>query len=141
MTNLFTIGFCGKKEDQFHDLLDHAGVKILVDIRLWRTSRFVPWANGTNLKSMLKGRYIYIPECAPTKMLLDSYKAGEITWTEYEKTFNEIINEREIEKRFTQELIERACLLCSEKSPEMCHRRLVAEYLVDKFEDIGIKHL
>jgi uncharacterized protein (DUF488 family) len=141
MINLFTIGFCGKNEAEFYGLLDHAGVKVLVDIRLLRTSRFVPWANGGNLELTLKERYIYMPECAPTKELLDSYKAGGITWSEYEKVFNELINERRIEKRFSPDLLDKACLLCSETNPEMCHRRLVAEYLSDKFEDIEIRHL
>ncbi|MDR1034911.1 MAG: DUF488 domain-containing protein [Holosporales bacterium] len=141
MISLFTIGFCGKKEAEFYNLLNHAGVKTLVDIRLWRTSRFVPWANGGSLKLMLKERYIYMPDCSPTKELLDSYKAGGITWAEYEKVFNELINERRIEKRFSPDLLDKSCLLCSEKSPEMCHRRLVAEYLADKFVDVESRHL
>jgi uncharacterized protein (DUF488 family) len=139
--NLFTVGFCGKKEAEFYDLLDHAGVKVLVDIRLWRTSRFVPWANGGSLELMLGDRYIYKPECAPTKELLDSYKASRIDWNGYEKVFNELINERRIEKRFAQNSLGGTCLLCAEKSPEMCHRRLVAEYLADKFVDVEIRHL
>jgi uncharacterized protein (DUF488 family) len=141
MINLFTVGFCGKKEAEFYDLLDHAGVKVLVDIRLWRTSRFVPWANGGSLDLMLGGRYLYMPECAPTKELLDSYKAGRIDWNGYEKVFSELINGRRIENRFSPDLLDKACLLCSEKNPEMCHRRLVTEYLADKFEGVEIRHL
>ena len=34
-----------------------------------------------------------------------------------------------------------ACLLCSEDQPHHCHRRLVAEYLKDKWGDINIVHL
>jgi uncharacterized protein (DUF488 family) len=141
MINLFTIGFCGKKEADFYNSLNNAGVKTLVDIRLWRVSRFVSWANGANLELILRGRYTHISECAPTKELLSDYKNNRITWNEYTQIFNKIIGEREIEKRFSENLIEGACLLCSEKSPEMCHRRLVAEYLTNKFSNIKIEHL
>ncbi|MEI7000010.1 DUF488 family protein, partial [Klebsiella pneumoniae] len=34
-----------------------------------------------------------------------------------------------------------ACLLCSEHKPHHCHRRLVAEYLADKWPDVTIMHL
>jgi uncharacterized protein (DUF488 family) len=141
MTKLFTIGFCGKKEGEFYNLLDRAGVEILVDVRLWRISRFVPWANATNLKLMLGDKYIYVPECAPTRELLDSYKAGWVTWDRYEEIFDELISKRGVEKQFSHKSIDWACLLCSEKNPEMCHRRLVAEYLEGKFIGIEIKHL
>jgi uncharacterized protein (DUF488 family) len=39
------------------------------------------------------------------------------------------------------EELNNSCLLCSEPKPEKCHRRLVAEYLMEKFGDIEIKHL
>jgi len=32
-------------------------------------------------------------------------------------------------------------LLCSEESPQHCHRRLIAEYLREKWDNIEIKHL
>jgi uncharacterized protein (DUF488 family) len=34
-----------------------------------------------------------------------------------------------------------ACLLCSEEKPHHCHRRLVAEYLKEKWGNIEIAHL
>jgi uncharacterized protein (DUF488 family) len=141
MIRLFTIGVCGKKEGEFYNLLNDAGVRFLVDIRLWRTPRFVPWASGANIKLMLGDRYIYMPECAPTKDLLDNYKAGRIDWDMYEMNFNEILTNRKIEKLFSYNLLDGACLLCSENAHEMCHRRLVAEYLSNKFVDVEIKHL
>ncbi|HHN66515.1 MAG TPA: DUF488 family protein, partial [Thermopetrobacter sp.] len=38
-------------------------------------------------------------------------------------------------------IIDGGCLLCSEDSPHHCHRRLVAEYLRDKWGDVEIIHL
>jgi len=38
-------------------------------------------------------------------------------------------------------LIDGGCLLCSEDKPEHCHRRLVAEYLAEKWGDVDVVHL
>jgi uncharacterized protein (DUF488 family) len=38
-------------------------------------------------------------------------------------------------------LFERGCLLCSEDRPHRCHRRLVAEYLREKWGAVEIVHL
>ena len=40
-----------------------------------------------------------------------------------------------------RELIDGACLLCSEEKPHKCHRRLVAEYLRERWEGVEIVHL
>jgi uncharacterized protein (DUF488 family) len=141
MATIFTIGFSGKKEEEFYALLEAAGVKQLVDIRLWRTSRFVPWASGANLQKRLNGRYSCMPELAPTKELLAGYKNGEISWAGYEWVFNNIITERQVEQLFNSTSLDSVCFLCSENTHEMCHRRLVTEYLAGRFEGIEIRHL
>lgn len=33
------------------------------------------------------------------------------------------------------------CFLCSEPTPEKCHRRLLAEYLKEQYPEIEIIHL
>lgn len=141
MTKIFTIGFSGKKQDSFLEVLDAVGVKTLIDIRLWRVARFVPWASGINLTKILGERYKYYPELAPTKELLGAYKDGQIDWAGYKKVFNGILTERQAENLFQQPDLNKVCFLCSEKSFEHCHRRLVAEYLARHFPDIQIVHL
>jgi len=141
MIEVFTIGFSGKKEAEFYSLLETAGVKKLVDIRLWRAPRFVPWASGGNLAEAIGERYIYIPELAPTKELLTGYKECVISWAGYERVFNELLATRQVETLFDSGTLNGACFLCAEKSPDMCHRRLVAEYLAEKFPDAQITHL
>ena len=53
----------------------------------------------------------------------------------------ELISERRIEDALGQEIAHMGCLLCSEQTPEFCHRRLVAEYLADKWKHVEIVHL
>ena len=80
-------------------------------------------------------------QLAPTADLLDGFKQGTVTWEEYEKRFNNILEQRKPEETFPKQLLEDGCLLCSEDKPDNCHRRLVAEYFRDKLTNIEIEHL
>ena len=43
MAKIFTIGFSGKSPDAFLDVLNAVRVRAVWDIRLWRTSTYVPF--------------------------------------------------------------------------------------------------
>jgi uncharacterized protein (DUF488 family) len=73
--------------------------------------------------------------------MLDEYKKNAGGWGEYEAKFLALMSERKIEVTVTKELIDGGCLLCSEPTPEKCHRRLVAEYLKNKWGDVEIEHI
>ena len=100
MKTIYTIGFSGKKQDSFLEVLDAVGIKTLIDIRAYRVARFVPWASGTNLQNALGDRYKYMPELAPTKELLTAYKDGAFDWAGYERVFNGILTDRQNERLF-----------------------------------------
>jgi len=48
---------------------------------------------------------------------------------------------REIEATAPKDILSDSCLLCSEDKPQRCHRRLVAEYLREKWGNVEIVHL
>ncbi|MCL2749249.1 MAG: DUF488 domain-containing protein [Alphaproteobacteria bacterium] len=123
------------------EILNAADVRCVADIRLWRTARFVPWASGINLKAALGDQYRHVPELAPTKELLVGYKDGSIDWPAYERIFNELLMTRNAETLFAPDAIDRVCLLCTEKTADKCHRRLVAEYLQKHFPELEIIHI
>lgn len=141
MLKIYTIGTNGKNKEIFAEILNAVDVNTVIDVRLWRQSRFVPWTSGTNLQRILGDRYKYMPELAPTLDLLTKIKNGTINWAEYEQIFNNILKKRRIENLFTPDTINKVCFLCAEKTAENCHRRLVAEYLQQHFPDIEIVHL
>ena len=122
-------------------ILETTGIKTLIDIRLWRQSRFVPWASGTNLAMALGSQYQHMPELAPTKELLARYKDGFVDWPEYERIYSGLLAERQVEKLFRSDELDKMCFLCSEKTADKCHRRLVAEYLATHFPETDIVHL
>jgi len=62
-------------------------------------------------------------------------------WQVYESEFMNLMAKRGIESKVPRELLENACLLCSEATPENCHRRLVVEYLQPFWGPMTMNHL
>jgi len=143
--NIFTIGFARKTAREFFTKLKDAGVKRVIDIRLNNLSQLAGFTKKQDieyfLKELCKIDYVHKPEFAPTKSILDAYKKKEIDWREYQRQFQVLITERQIENLVTRKLINNACFLCSEATPEKCHRRLVVEYLQGHWRDVVINHL
>ncbi|MGL5940681.1 MAG: DUF488 family protein [Waterburya sp.] len=143
--NLFTIGFTQKTAQEFFELLTKAGVKRIIDTRLNNVSQLAGFAKREDLKYFLKQiadiEYIHLLDLAPTKDILEPYKKKQSDWQTYEKSFLDLIQQRQIETKVVPEILNGGCLLCSEAKPHNCHRRLVAEYLNNKLGNINICHL
>lgn len=134
---LFTVGFTKKTAEHFFEMLAENGVKRIIDVRLKNTSGLSGFSKKNDLKYFLKKigniDYTHLTELAPTAEILDAYKKKEITWTEYERKYNELIYTRNIENSVSDEILEGGCLLCSEHDHFHCHRRLITEYLGEKY--------
>lgn len=143
--NLYTIGFTKKNAKTFFSKLRNAGITKLIDIRLNNVSQLAGFAKRDDLIFFLQELcdcgYKHMPDFAPSKEILDAYKKKQIDWDEYVRRFSKLIKDRKIEKKISPEELNNACFLCSEPTPEQCHRRLVSEYLQNHFDGIEIKHL
>lgn len=142
---LYTIGFTKKSAERFFTLLQNSGAKRLVDVRLNNVSQLAGFAKKDDLRFFLREicdiDYLHLPLLAPTPEMLDEYKKGGGDWALYERRFMELMESRSIEDELSADEMEMACLLCSEDKPHKCHRRLVAEYLRDRWGDLAIEHL
>lgn len=142
---IFTIGFTKKSAESFFTKLRRAGVKRLVDVRLNNVSQLAGFTKRDDLRYFLKAicniDYVHLPELAPTQEIMDEYKKRNGDWDLYERQFIDLLAARKLEKRLDRKSFEGACLLCSEDKPTHCHRRLVAEYLKDKWGDVQIEHI
>ncbi len=142
---LFTIGFTKKSAETFFSLLKDAGVKRVLDIRLNNVSQLSGFAKRDDLRYFLKAicgiDYHHLPELAPTSEILDAYRKDKNGWPRYERDFLMLLAERQVERKVSRDLIHLGCLLCGEDTPSHCHRRLVAEYLRQKWGDLTITHL
>jgi len=141
---IFTIGFTQKNAEDFFTRLKRAGVKKLVDVRLNNVSQLAGFAKKDDLRFFLKelcgADYQHRPELAPTQAILDDYKKHKGSWENYAQKFTALMASRRIEA-IDRKTLDGSCLLCSEDKPHHCHRRLVAEYLKDKWQDVEIEHL
>ena len=79
---------------------------------------------------------------APTEAMLKAYRKEKGDWEDYERQFRALMrsarsNIISARKRWTG-----SCLLCSEATPHHCHRRLVCEYLNQKWHGaLTVQHL
>ncbi len=142
---LFTIGFTKKPARRFFDLLRGSGAKRIVDVRLNNVSQLAGFAKKDDLAFFADAvcgmQYVHLPALAPTQPMLDRYKKGGGDWSSYEEQFLKLMQERRIEDSIPQETLADGCLLCSEDKPHHCHRRLIAEYLRERWTGVDIVHL
>jgi uncharacterized protein (DUF488 family) len=144
--SIATIGFTQTSAERFFDRLLSAGVKKVVDVRLHNTSQLAGFAKADDLAYFLNRiggiAYVHEPLLAPTDAMFKVYKKDKGEWAAYETRFLDLMAERQIENRLKPELLDGACLLCSEAKPHHCHRRLVCEYLNDKWDGaLTVQHL
>ncbi len=141
---LYTIGFTKTTAEHFFDRLKKSGAKKLIDVRLNNVSQLSGFAKRDDLRYFSETicgiGYQHVPKLAPTKNILDDFKKKKGDWTECEMKFLDLMVDRKIEE-LNKEDMDGSCLLCSEDKPHHCHRRLVAEYLRDKWGDVQIVHI
>lgn len=141
-----SIGFTQKTADQFFTLLRGAGIRRLLDVRLNNSSQLAAFTKRDDLQFFLKeicgADYRHEPLLAPTQEILDEFKKSKGSWQDYETKFLALMTERKIEDRIDRSLFSvPTVLLCSEPTAEHCHRRLVLEYLRERWGDLTIRHL
>ena len=144
MIKLYTIGFTKKSAEKFFSLLCEAGIKRVIDVRFSNVSQLAGFTKKDDLRYFLRRicniDYIHLPELAPNKEIVDEFKKNKGDWSVYTTKFLSLLKERQVEQTLEKEILDEGCLLCSEESPRNCHRRLIAEYLQDKWGNIEIRH-
>jgi len=146
MTCLYTVGYRRKPLSVFIGQLREVGVDAVIDVRLRNTSHLLGYTKRDDFAFLLQEgfgiAYEHRPELAPTPEILDAYRA-EGDWAAYEASFVPLLTRRSVEQ-VGREITARyraPCLLCSEPTPERCHRRLVAEYWAAHLSGLTIVHL
>ena len=148
MNRLYTIGSSGKTAEQFFEALKAAGVKRLLDIRAGGSSQLAGYARRGpgSLDYLVRVAcgpgYHYLPDLAPTREMMAALKNDPAFWPIYERAFDALLRERgAIEKLNRAMFDEPCCLLCTEPTPEHCHRRVVAEAIKGRWPEIEVEHL
>ena len=144
---IYTIGFTQTTAERFFGRLTSAGIARLLDVRLNNQSQLAGFAKSKDLPYFLRelcgASYEHEPLLAPDRAMLDAYKKRkDMPWPEYESRFLTLMRARAIEQRLDPaSFVTPTALLCSEATPEHCHRRLVVDYLAAHWSDVHAVHL
>jgi len=144
---IYTIGFAQKRAETFFGLLLGNNIQWVADIRLNPGGQLAGFTKQEDLAYFLRRlvagcRYVHIPLLAPTKEILSDYRADG-DWARYQARFETLMDERRIPEVLNRADFEEAtaCLLCSEPTPDYCHRRLIAERLAAHWPNVEVVHL
>lgn len=144
---IYSIGFTQTTAESFFTRLRRSGVQRLLDVRRNTSSQLAGFAKDRDLPYFLRelvgAEYAHEPLLTPTEEILKAYKRqGAMPWAEYEERFLALLRERQVERRLDPDSFTTpTALLCSEATPEHCHRRLVLEYLAAHWDGLQIVHL
>lgn len=144
--HLYTVGFAQKSAARFFALLHANGVRCLVDIRLRPNGQLAGFTKKDDLAYFLPAligcHYSHRPDLAPTREILAAYRKTR-DWDAYVARFEALMDARNIPFALDRDFFEAqpCCLLCSEPTPEHCHRRLVAERIARSWAGTRVVHL
>ncbi len=144
---LYTIGFTQKSAQQFFEPMKFYGIQMLVDVRLKNDSQLSGFTRKRDLPyilGLIGCKYEHCVNYAPTQEILTAWRKKLISWEEYTTQYRSLmINRKAVYDFITRydSIYEAICLLCSEPTPEHCHRRLFAEMLHAQRPDIEILHI
>lgn len=132
---IFTMGSSGKSAEGFFNSIDTNGIELLVDVRLHNHSQLLGFTKGTDLDYFLDKisscNYSHDERFCPTEEVLKEYRKKTIGWKEYKESYLGLIEKRDMISLFNQKYkdYDNILLLCSERSPDTCHRKLLANRL------------
>ena len=143
---LYTIGHSNRSLEEFLDLLDETGVNSLVDVRTYPHSKRFPHFNEDSLRQAIEqagkvyhwvGRQLggnrQVTVGSPHVALKDE---GLQAYADYMGTDNFQVAAMQLINMASHE---RVAVMCAERSPENCHRSLIADYLV--LQGVRVMHL
>jgi uncharacterized protein (DUF488 family) len=141
---IFTVGYEGRVQDELLDLLTAAGVAVLLDVRA------VPMSRKPGFSKRLLGgsaetrgiRYVHLQALGTPKPGREAARAGRASEMEH-------IFAAHMQTPAARDALSAArgivtsaptCLLCFERDPHFCHRRIVAD-VVSATTNQKIQHL
>ncbi|MEA1936959.1 MAG: DUF488 family protein [Patescibacteria group bacterium] len=141
---LYTIGYEGKKFEEYLNQLIQNDVKVLVDVRKNAHSMKYGFSKST-LKNAIENlglKYIHIPNLgieSENRQTLQTKADYDALFAVYARTFTEKMKDLEYLNEILLEN-QRIAITCFEKDVGYCHRGVIAQKMKKKY-GIVIKHL
>lgn len=144
MTTLSTIGYEGASLEDFVATLQLAEVQTVLDIRELPISRRKGFAKTalSNALSEVGIGYVHLKGLGDPKEGREAARANDFKkfLKIYSKHLQSTEAQRDLELAVNASQAGRSCLLCYERDPNLCHRKLVAES-ISAIVDAKISHL
>ena len=139
---IFTIGHSNHELEKFLGLLKRHEIEVLVDVRSYPASRFAPHFNREEIKKAAAGcgvKYLFLGRELGGRPEGDEFydQDGRVEYglVAQSDTFREGVRRvKDGAGRF------RVALMCSEESPEGCHRELLVGRVLRK-EGVKVRHI
>ena len=120
---IYTTGTSNREIEEFIELLNAYGIKILIDVRRFPTSKF-EWFKNENLANTLAEQDIRYSFLGAE---LGGYRKGG--YKAYTETENYRMGLEKIEALASNDKV---VVMCSERLPWKCHRRFIGKSLQDR---------
>lgn len=137
VTTAFTIGYQGYSLPELISTLKEHGIEVLVDVRYDAYSRRPEFRKDYLQKAIQEAgiQYVHRPELGtPTqlrKKIADQQSTKEVFNLYFERISK--VNLRYVQAVAGLAKERRVTLMCMEKEPERCHRRILADFLSKRF--------
>lgn len=146
--DIYTVGHSTHSQEEFVSILKAYDIEVLVDVRSYPGSKYVPQFNKENMEKWIPENsieYIHMKELGGRRkgrkdldeLLINGWQntafrnyAGYTLTPEYEEGINRLISIGEKK---------RVCYMCSESVPWRCHRLLISNTLV--LRGINVYHI
>ena len=141
---LYTIGYEGKKFEEYLNQLIQSDIKVLVDVRKNAHSMKYGFSK-TTLKNAVENlgiAYVHIPNLgieSENRQTLQTKADYDVLFRKYAKTFTTKTKEMAELKRLLEEN-ERIAITCFERDVAYCHRGVVADKMKEHY-GVTVKHL
>ncbi|MDL2246760.1 DUF488 domain-containing protein [Methanobrevibacter sp. OttesenSCG-928-K11] len=139
---IFTMTSSGKSAEEFFNKINENKVDLVLDIRLHNYSQLLGFTKGSDLEYFLNKlsscKYVHDKVFCQTEENLTNYRKKIISWNDFEKDYSELIDKRNMVQVFSKEYgnYDNVLILCSGKSPKICHGRLLAQKLAKSPDDV-----
>jgi len=144
---LYTLGYEGMYLSVFLVTLQQNDIDLVVDVRLNPISRKRGFSKRS-LSEYLESsgvEYYHLPELGDPKSIRDAFLKNSDTNFLQEHFTNYLDAHKDaIENLYDLIRGRNACLMCFEHLPKKCHRKVIADYLINhkkKYPDIEVRHL
>lgn len=132
-STVHTIGHSNHPPEKFLGLLQAADIELLVDVRSRPYSRWAPYANPGDLKSMLEAAsigYLFLGKELGGRPLDPDCYDSQTGKPDYQAMQNRAAFRQGLDRLMEEMERHRVCIMCAEEDPSACHRNfLVADAL------------